>query len=170
MAPPQSRNIEQHGHLRMREINIPQQSHQNLQHRNYKMDFTVDKSKTIKECTNINNMGSPETTKREIEIANRRINHNQIQAANTKFNHLIQNPTANINFQQLINQLNNVNNQKLSLQTGIEDQILPQSKNYETKQKAKSNIKALETNTGSPQTTEKDKSHISESRDNTSTK
>ena len=163
MAPPQSRNIEQHGHLRMREINISQQSHQNLQHRNYKMDFTADKSKTIKECTNINNMGSPETTKREIKIANRRINHNQIQAANTKFNHLLQNPTANINFEQLINQLKNINNQKPSPRTGIKDQMLLQNKNHETQQNQ--NTKTSNTNTGSPQATEKDKSHTSESRE-----
>ena len=71
------------------------------------MDFILDKTKTtMQEWTNILNALPSQTPTIEILMANRNINHNQIQATNANQNQLLLNPATNANLEQVLSQLN----------------------------------------------------------------
>jgi hypothetical protein len=75
------------------------------------MDFILDMTKTtMQEWTNILNALPSQTPTIEILMANRNINHNQIQAANANYNQLLLNPATNANLEQVLSQLNNLHN------------------------------------------------------------
>ena len=117
----------------------------------------------MQEWTNILNALPSQTPTIEILMANRNINHNQVQATNANYNQLLLNPATNANLEQVLSQLNNLHNLTPLTQTEEAIRTPTQRKNPEPQHGPQTDINIQNINTSNLQTSKKDENHISNS-------
>ena len=117
----------------------------------------------MQEWTNILNALPSQTPTIEILMANRNINHNQVQATNANYNQLLLNPATNANLEQVLSQLNNLHNLTPLTQAEEATRTPTQKRNPEPQHEPQTDRNIQNMNTSNLQTSKKDENHISNS-------